>query len=134
MPADDVHDVAVRLAVMNDNRQAKLFRQVKLRLENAALRLARGKVVLVGLSDLSDGPRFFCVCPKAVTRRALLIETVRLVRMPAHGGIDMRMPRARERAASALRASVAGFTTSETPRAGREARSSSRSPSKASSS
>ena len=85
---DHIHRVAVRLAVVDDDRQIKLLRQTKLHLQNLLLQLLPLQIVVIVQADLADGLHLFLLRPRADARLARVVPAFRLVRMPADGGIE----------------------------------------------
>ena len=86
--AHDAQAVAVRLAVMHDDRQIQLERKLQLRAEHPLLLCLCGGVPVIVQPDLADGADLRLRRQRADVRKAAVRPAVGLLRMPADGGID----------------------------------------------
>ena len=86
--AHDAQAVAVRLAVMHDDRQIQLECKLQLRAEHPLLLCLCGCVPVIVQPDLADGADLRLRRQRADVRKAAVRPAAGLLRMPADGGID----------------------------------------------
>ena len=86
--AHDAQAVAVRLPVVDNDREVQLQRKLQLRAQHGLLRCLRGGVPVIVQTDLADGADLGLRCQRADLIQTVVRPTGGLLRMPADGSIN----------------------------------------------
>ena len=86
--AHNAQAVAVRLPVVDDDREIQLQRQLQLRAQHDLLRCLRGGIPVIVQTDLADGADLGLRRQRADLLQTVVRPAGGFLRVPADGGID----------------------------------------------